>query len=770
MQNQKNNPNNSESSSIASKNIPQQKEKEKTKENDKIQADKAIELMRYNKINAKNAFDINVDFIESLSNILNKNEESAWQRASASLDVSAKVYGYRVDSVHSETYKFLGGLNRNKKEENKENNEEEINDEEKKKEVKIKRGQNTLETNLNKLNLTKYDLETEVDPLFSIMTSKFNESTASGLLLNTIPLDEKMNYILESKKVEDNKMNLSIQNIFKNIDNINNKEDNNNNNNKDEIKSINSESEQNININKENNQLLQSEEENKENNNKNKPIICSSEISSLPNDIKNILQDFKTQNPIDIFLKEKICPDLTIFRQSRELNENENSNIFLKHFKEEIYHPERIKINEYVDAQGIPENEDENIDESDYMDNMPEGYDNEENNNNENNNNSENNNNINDVIDPNDIKDIEDSSQNDGIINYNKNDNNTSMLMFKYDDLIEHSEKFGNGNIDFLRNLPQFNQFQKNFGKMEKNYLKKNTILGLGKFGQGHRKKKEEKLFEFTEDNEININDLLTGKTALENKNKNKSKKGYDFSNDFENKKKVKCLYNYDKLATFRLYTINNKTIYLKELDNYINPQEEEQKIINKMEEDNYDNNNDYGNEDLNGFDNGSNNNNQNNNNTNTFYQSEKEIEKNFGRLYRRFDIRSLKNKIWNNYENQFPRDNIDFRNIISNMSKDMTEEELYSISTPTCFVCMLHLCNENNLFVNQKDINTFYVEKDNNGEKSSKTLLSHKKFEDDITKPKNKNNKKRKPRQKKKKESESESGDSDNEMEINDN
>ena len=163
----------------------------KINESDAIKADKAIELMRYNKINAKNAFDINVDFIESLSNILNKNEEAAWQKASASLDVSAKVYGYRVDSVHSETYKFLGGLNRNKKGEEieKENGEEEKEKEEEKKNVKVRRGQNTLETNMNKLNLTKYDLNTEVDPLFSYMTSKFNESSASGLLLNTVRVD-----------------------------------------------------------------------------------------------------------------------------------------------------------------------------------------------------------------------------------------------------------------------------------------------------------------------------------------------------------------------------------------------------------------------------------------------------------------------------------------------------------------------------------------------------------------------------------------------------
>ena len=189
-------------------------------ETDAVQADKAIELMRYNKINAKNAFDINVDFIESLSNILNKNEEAAWQKASASLDVSAKVYGYRVDSVHSETFQFLGGLNRNKKGENqnKENVEEEKESEEEKKNVKVRRGQNTLETNLNKLNLTKYDLDTEVDPLFSIMTSKFNEINANGLLLNTIPLDERLNYILESKKVDDKNKK---SNDDKNKENVN---------------------------------------------------------------------------------------------------------------------------------------------------------------------------------------------------------------------------------------------------------------------------------------------------------------------------------------------------------------------------------------------------------------------------------------------------------------------------------------------------------------------------------------------------------------------
>jgi len=50
--------------------------------------------------------------LEKLPHILDKHEETSWQKASASLDASAKIYGFRVDSVHSETFKFLGGLNR----------------------------------------------------------------------------------------------------------------------------------------------------------------------------------------------------------------------------------------------------------------------------------------------------------------------------------------------------------------------------------------------------------------------------------------------------------------------------------------------------------------------------------------------------------------------------------------------------------------------------------------------------------------------------------
>ena len=645
--------------------------------------------------------------------MLNKNEESAWQKASASLDVSAKVYGYRVDSVHSETFKFLGGLNRNKKEEEvKEGDQEEEKDnEEVKKETKIRRGQNTLETNINKLNLTKYDLETEVDPLFSIMTSKFNESSASGLLLNTIPLDEKLNYILESKEKADDDQG-------KNKNKNNNKKEEKKANESEEIKDIDLLSEDSSNDHLGHKKIPEQliNDEDSELNKKKNNITCAENMDLIPEDIKNIINNFSTENQIDDFTQLKICPDLGIFRKTRQLNSTENNDIFLKYFKDEINHAERLRPSEFNEPEGIieePEDIDNQFDEG-HMENAPDGSSQNEN-----------------GIDPNDIKDIEEPSQEN--VNLN-NFTNVSLSLFKYDDLIEHSEKFGGGNIDVLKNLPQYNNFAKAFGKIEnKGFF--NKVLGIKK--QGVKKKKEEILFEFNEKKEVDINTLLTtpkSKTAP---------KSYDFTNDFENKKKLKCFYHFDKLSTFRLYTMNNRTIFSREIEGDINAEDQEQKILDKIEEEDGLGPGDAGdNNDFNGFNGEANMGNDLSGRNNTFYNNEKEIEKNFGRLYRRFDIRTLKNKIWNNYENFFPNDNIDFKQVVSNMSKDMDEEEIYSISTPTCFVCMLHLCNENNLYINQKDINTFYIEKDSNGEKSA---LSSKTKSNDITKPKNKKSKKNK-------------------------
>lgn len=83
----------------------------------RLKADQAVHMIFQNKVNAKNAFDLDTDFVQNISQLLGDNNgrrdnESSWLRASASLDASAKIYGFRVDQVHQETYKVLGGLHR----------------------------------------------------------------------------------------------------------------------------------------------------------------------------------------------------------------------------------------------------------------------------------------------------------------------------------------------------------------------------------------------------------------------------------------------------------------------------------------------------------------------------------------------------------------------------------------------------------------------------------------------------------------------------------
>jgi len=67
------------------------------------------------KINQKNSWSLNL--IEHIDDVLKTQEESSttdgvtnFQAASCTLDASVKIYSCRVDSMHNETYRVLGGL------------------------------------------------------------------------------------------------------------------------------------------------------------------------------------------------------------------------------------------------------------------------------------------------------------------------------------------------------------------------------------------------------------------------------------------------------------------------------------------------------------------------------------------------------------------------------------------------------------------------------------------------------------------------------------
>lgn len=143
-----------------------------------------------------------------MPDFVQKIEESNWQKASAGLDASAKIYAYRVDSVHNEIYKILGGLSRN---ENRENDEIESNNESamKKKNQRNKANADNLHLELNKekLDTEEYDVEFAIDPFFKHTTTKFNDNTAKNSLLGNLMVDRNLDLILESQENELNKEN-----------------------------------------------------------------------------------------------------------------------------------------------------------------------------------------------------------------------------------------------------------------------------------------------------------------------------------------------------------------------------------------------------------------------------------------------------------------------------------------------------------------------------------------------------------------------------------
>uniref|UniRef100_A0A2N9FSU0 Condensin complex subunit 2 n=1 Tax=Fagus sylvatica TaxID=28930 RepID=A0A2N9FSU0_FAGSY len=73
-----------------------------------------IKLASENKINQKNTWELNL--IDHLTEVIKVDEEddteTNFQKASCTLEAGVKIYSVRVDSVHSEAYKVLGGMNR----------------------------------------------------------------------------------------------------------------------------------------------------------------------------------------------------------------------------------------------------------------------------------------------------------------------------------------------------------------------------------------------------------------------------------------------------------------------------------------------------------------------------------------------------------------------------------------------------------------------------------------------------------------------------------
>ncbi|KAF8159810.1 condensin complex subunit 2/barren [Crassisporium funariophilum] len=147
-----------------------------------------------NKINAANSWNFAlIDYFHDMSLLRNNDDNSInFQRASCTLDGCVKIWTSRVDSVGTETGKLLSNLEsdgRNNEDEEGENSDNPDADPTQAKKKKANRGPAaTLAKDPMQLKNKKPDLEFAVDPLFKKTCADFDEGGASGLLMNHLSL------------------------------------------------------------------------------------------------------------------------------------------------------------------------------------------------------------------------------------------------------------------------------------------------------------------------------------------------------------------------------------------------------------------------------------------------------------------------------------------------------------------------------------------------------------------------------------------------------
>ncbi|XP_075714711.1 condensin complex subunit 2 [Rhinoderma darwinii] len=148
-----------------------------------------IKLSQENRITTKNAFGLHL--IDYMGDILKEkgSELTNFKVAAGTLDASAKIYAVRVDAVHADVYKVLGGLGKESQgPEESENQETEdaskgLKD---KKQRKRQHSVETIEQNLNNITRSTADRVDQVDPLFQKAAASFDECSTVGVFLTAL--------------------------------------------------------------------------------------------------------------------------------------------------------------------------------------------------------------------------------------------------------------------------------------------------------------------------------------------------------------------------------------------------------------------------------------------------------------------------------------------------------------------------------------------------------------------------------------------------------
>lgn len=142
-----------------------------------------------------------IDYFYDLS-LLREGDGINFQKASATLDGCVKIYSSRVDSAVTETGRLINGLATNKHNKVEEEGDEDEDDDEeddvldpnaptKERRTKASVSQKSTIVDFKVIKLKKMDLELYVDPLFKKALADFDEGDSKSLLLNMLNIDEK---------------------------------------------------------------------------------------------------------------------------------------------------------------------------------------------------------------------------------------------------------------------------------------------------------------------------------------------------------------------------------------------------------------------------------------------------------------------------------------------------------------------------------------------------------------------------------------------------
>ncbi|ANZ74857.1 BA75_02817T0 [Komagataella pastoris] len=198
-----------------------------------------IRMATDNKITSTNSWNFAlIDYFHDLT-VLKEGNSINFQKASATLDGCVKIYSSRVDSVATETGKLLSGLTVNKlnEKQNEENDSESDEDpientqggDDRNENRPRAKKRNTAAVNtlveFSKLQTKSIETELTVDPLFKKALTDFDEGGAKSLLVNILKIDRDCRIVFDTSGEQAKLANEETQPVdLKETNSIENKE------------------------------------------------------------------------------------------------------------------------------------------------------------------------------------------------------------------------------------------------------------------------------------------------------------------------------------------------------------------------------------------------------------------------------------------------------------------------------------------------------------------------------------------------------------------